>query len=117
MARIVVVGGTGHIGTYLVPRLVRAGNEVIAVSRGAREPYVPAPEWRSVERLAIDRIAEDAAGDFGQRIAALEADAVVDLLCFTPESAQQLIEALRPRRPLLIHCGSIWVHGPAARVP
>jgi nucleoside-diphosphate-sugar epimerase len=117
MARIVVVGGTGHIGTYLVPRLVRAGNEVIAVSRGAREPYVPAPEWRGVKRLAIDRIAEDAAGDFGQRIAALEADAVVDLLCFTPDSAQQLIEALRPRRPLLIHCGSIWVHGPAARVP
>jgi nucleoside-diphosphate-sugar epimerase len=117
MGRIVVVGGTGHIGTYLVPRLVRAGNEVIAVSRGTREAYVPAPEWGRVERLVIDRIAEDAAGDFGHRIAALEPDAVVDLLCFTPESARQLVEALRPTRSLLIHCGSIWVHGPAARVP
>jgi nucleoside-diphosphate-sugar epimerase len=117
MGRIVVVGGTGHIGTYLVPRLVRAGNRVISVSRGAREPYVPAPEWSDVERLVIDRIAEDAAGEFGNRIAALAPDAVIDLLCFTPESAQQLVDALRPTRPLLIHCGSIWVHGPAARVP
>ena len=54
---------------------------------------------------------------FGGRIAALAADAVVDMLCFTPESAQQLVEALRPARPLLVHCGTIWVHGPVARVP
>ena len=38
MARVVVVGATGHIGTYLVPRLVRAGYEVVALSRGARDP-------------------------------------------------------------------------------
>ena len=117
MSRIVVIGATGHVGTYLVPRLVRAGHEVVALSRGAREPYVPAPEWRSVERVAVDREAEDAAGVFGERIAALAADAVVDMICFTPESAQQLVDALRPTRPLLLHCGTIWVHGPAARVP
>ena len=39
------------------------------------------------------------------------------MLCFTPESAQQLVDALRPTRPLLLHCGSIWVHGPVSRVP
>jgi nucleoside-diphosphate-sugar epimerase len=47
----------------------------------------------------------------------LAGDAVVDMLCFTPESAQQLVDALRPARPLLLHCGTIWVHGPVARVP
>ena len=51
MRRIVVIGATGHVGTYLVPRLVRAGHEVVAVSRGGREPYHDAPEWRSVERI------------------------------------------------------------------
>ena len=64
-----------------------------------------------------DREAEDAAGAFGERIAALAPDAVVDMVCFTPESAGQLLDALRPTRPLLLHCGSIWVHGPVARVP
>jgi nucleoside-diphosphate-sugar epimerase len=117
MTRVVVIGATGHIGTYLVPRLVRAGHEVIALSRGTREPYHDAPEWRSAQRIAVDRDAEDAAGTFGERIAALRPDAVVDLLCFTATSARQLVDALRPSRPLLLHCGSIWVHGPALRVP
>jgi nucleoside-diphosphate-sugar epimerase len=117
MSRVVVIGATGHVGTYLVPRLVRAGHEVVALSRGEREPYSPAPEWRAVERLTVDRDAEDAAGTFGPRIAALGSDAVIDMICFTPASAQQLVDALRPTRPLLVHCGTIWVHGPAARVP
>jgi nucleoside-diphosphate-sugar epimerase len=115
--RVVVIGATGHIGTYLVPRLVRAGHEVVAVSRGERTPYREAAEWRSVERVSADRDAEDAAGTFGKRIAALRPDAVADLICFTPESARQLVEALRPARPLLLHCGTIWVHGRVARVP
>jgi len=117
MARVVVIGATGHIGSYLVPRLVRAGNDVIAVSRGERTPYHEAVEWQSVERVNADRDAEEAAGSFGKRIADLEADAVVDLICFTPASAQHLVDALRPARPLLLHCGTIWVHGRTARVP
>ena len=117
MSRVVVIGATGHVGSYLVPRLVRAGHDVVAISRGEREPYVPAPEWRRVERVSADREAEDAAGVFGERIASLNPDAVVDMLCFTPESAQALVAALRPARPLLLHCGTIWVHGPVARVP
>jgi nucleoside-diphosphate-sugar epimerase len=117
MSRVVVIGATGHIGSYLVPRLVRCGHEVVAVSRGAREPYHPSPEWSAVTRVTADRDSEDRAGTFGARIAALRPDAVVDLICFTPESASQLIDALRADRPLLVHCGTIWVHGPALRVP
>jgi nucleoside-diphosphate-sugar epimerase len=50
-------------------------------------------------------------------MAALRPEVVIDLICFTPASARQLVEALRPSRPLLVHCGTIWVHGPALRVP
>src|ERR1700723_3390575 len=117
MSRVVVIGATGHIGTYLVPRLVDGGQEVIAVSRGGREPYHPNPQWNSVTRVTADRDAEDEQGTFGARIAALRPDAVIDLICFTAAWAAQLVEALRPSRPLLVHCGTIWVHGPALRVP
>ncbi len=117
MSRVVVIGATGHIGTYLVPRLLDGGHEVVAVSRGGREPYHPNPQWNAVTRVTADRDAEDAAGTFGARIAALRPDVVIDLICFTAPSAGQLVDALRPSRPLLVHCGTIWVHGPALRVP
>src|SRR5712664_1710433 len=74
MSRVVVIGATGHIGTYLVPRLVRGGHEVIALSRGTREPYQPSTAWRDVTRLTVDRDAEDAAGTFGGRVADLRPD-------------------------------------------
>jgi nucleoside-diphosphate-sugar epimerase len=117
MSRVVVIGATGHIGTYLVPRLVDRGHEVIAVSRGTRGPYHASPQWDAVTRVTADREAEDTDGTFGDRIAALRPDAVIDLICFTRVSAERLVEALRPSHPLLVHCGTIWVHGPALRVP
>ncbi|HKR08429.1 MAG TPA: NAD-dependent epimerase/dehydratase family protein [Gemmatimonadaceae bacterium] len=115
--RVVVIGGTGHIGTFLIPRLVSVGHEVIVASRGERQPYLPHPAWHEVRHIEIDRAAEDAAGTFGSRIAALDADALIDLICFTPDSAKQLTDALKPRRTLLLHCGTMWVHGRPTSVP
>jgi nucleoside-diphosphate-sugar epimerase len=115
--RIVVIGATGHIGSYLVPRLVYAEHEVIALSRGQRESYLPDPVWDLVQQVRVDRDAEDTAGEFGRRIAEYEADAVVDLVCFTEDSARQLAEALQGHTGLLLHCGTIWVHGPLTAVP
>src|SRR5918997_343247 len=115
--RVVVIGGTGHIGGYLVPRLVARGHDVVVLSRGQSAAYRAHPAWDRVERLTVDREAEDAAGTFSPRIAALDADAVVDLICFTPESAGQLVDALRGSGTHLVHCGTIWVHGPAVEVP
>jgi nucleoside-diphosphate-sugar epimerase len=115
--RIIVIGATGHIGTFLIPRLVTAGHEVVAASRGMREPYQSHPAWSEVESVKIDRSAEEAAGTFGDRIAALLPDVVVDLICFTPGSAQHLVRALRKRDALLLHCGTMWVHGHSTIVP
>ncbi len=115
--RVVVVGGSGHIGSYLVPRLVQAGHEVVCLSRGEREPYRRTGIWRFVERVSADREREEAGGAFGARVAALNPDIVVDLICFTPESARQIVEALRGRIRHYLFCGTIWVHGPSVRVP
>jgi nucleoside-diphosphate-sugar epimerase len=115
--RITVIGATGHIGTFLIPRLVAAGHEVVVASRGMREPYRAHPAWAEVERVKIDRTAEEAAGSFGERIAALRPDVVIDLICFTLESAQHLANALAERDALLLHCGTMWVHGHSTIVP
>jgi nucleoside-diphosphate-sugar epimerase len=115
--RIVVVGGSGHVGTFLVPRLVRAGHEVVNLTRGARAPYLDSEAWSDVEQVAVDRAAEDAAGTFGERVAAFEADVVVDMICFAPDSATALVRALRGHCGHLIHCGTIWRYGPSVKQP
>ena len=112
-----MIGATGHVGGYLVPRLVLAGHDVVAVSRGASAPYREHAAWASVERVQLDREAGDADGSFGRAIAELRADVVVDLICFTPASALSLVEALRGSGTVLLHCGTIWVHGPSVEVP
>jgi nucleoside-diphosphate-sugar epimerase len=115
--RVVIVGGTGHVGTYLVPRLVEAGHAVISISRNQREPYQPHGAWGEVEQLEIDREEAELQGMFGQQIADLEADVVIDMICFTLESAKQIVEGLRGKVQHFLHCGTIWVHGPSVVVP
>ncbi len=115
--RVVVIGGSGHIGTFLVPRLVRAGHQVVSISRGRRHSYVEDPAWGQVEHVNADRVAEDAAGTFPSRVAALQADVVVDLISFTLESETALVDRLRGETGHLLYCGSIWRHGPSQKLP
>jgi len=115
--RIVVIGGSGHVGSFLVPRLVRTGHAVVNLTRGVRTPYVDHEAWSEVEQIPVDRAAEDAAGTFGKRVAALDADVVVDMICFTPHSASVLVEALRGWSGHLIHCGTIWRYGSSLKQP
>ncbi len=115
--RTIVIGGTGHVGTYLVPRLVEAGHEVIVVSRGQREPYTPHGAWASVQHVLADRAEEEADGTFGPRIRELRPDIVIDMICFTLESARHLVEALRGEVRAFLHTGTCWVHGRITTVP
>jgi nucleoside-diphosphate-sugar epimerase len=115
--RVVVIGGTGHVGTYLVPRLVSAGHDVVSLSRSQREPYLPDAAWGKVKQVRMDRKAEEADGSFGKKVAALEPDVVIDMICFTLDSARQMVEALRGKLQHFLHCGTIWVHGPSVEVP
>ena len=115
--RVVVIGGTGHIGSYLTPRLVEAGYAVVSVSRGLRQPYVTDAAWKKVQHVVIERTSEEAAGTFGAKIRNLDPDCVIDLTAYTLESTQQLVEALRGRVQHFLHCGTIWVHGPSIEAP
>lgn len=117
MTRVVVIGGSGHVGTYLVPRLVDAGFSVVNVSRGEREPYQPNAAWNAVESISLDREEAERAGTFGAAIADLKPDIVIDMICFKLESAQHLVEALRGKVRHFLHTGTVWVHGPSVSVP
>ncbi|MEO6820075.1 MAG: NAD-dependent epimerase/dehydratase family protein [Ginsengibacter sp.] len=115
--KIVVIGGSGHIGTYLIPKLFNAGHEVVCVSRQIKKPYIKSPVWNTIEKITIDRSAAEEEGIFGLKISALNADVVIDLICFTTESATILAEALLGEVQHFIHCGTMWVHGASEQVP
>lgn len=115
--RIVIIGGSGHVGTYLVPRLVESGHAVINLSRQQHTPYQPHDAWRHVQQVTIDRKQAERNGVFGAQIADLAPDAVIDMICFHPDSARHLVEALRGRVRHFLHCGTIWVHGHSVEPP
>ena len=115
--RVVVIGGSGHIGTYLIPMLVEKGHEVVNITRGQSQPYLPNAAWNAVRHIVADRDVEDKAGIFGRRVLDLKPDSVIDLICFTEASACQLVEALRGQIRHFLHCGTIWIYGHSTQVP
>jgi nucleoside-diphosphate-sugar epimerase len=111
--RVTIIGGSGHIGTYLTPRLVEAGHAVTSVSRSLREPYSPHVAWQKVEQCTADR----ASDDFARTILSLEPDAVIDLISYTLASTQALVEPLKGKVKQFLHCGTVWIHGHAIELP
>ncbi len=105
------------MGTYLVPRLVLEGHEVISVCRNQRKPYHSHSAWNSVKQIRIDRIEAEKSNVFGEQINILNPDVVIDMICFTLESAVNLVEALYGNVKHFLHCGTIWVHGYSTQVP
>lgn len=117
VARVVVIGGTGHIGGYLIPRLVAGSHDVTVISRGKSTPYRTHAAWEAITMVAADRTAHEDTGTFASIVAGLEPDVVIDLICFQLGSAQHLVDVLRGRLQHYLHCGTIWVHGPTLQAP
>lgn len=114
---IAIIGGTGHIGTYLIPDLVALGHDVTVVSRGERRPYQDHPAWQQVRYVTMDRQKDEENAEFGPKIRALQADVVIDLICYTEASARQMVDALRGHVQHFLHCGTIWIYGHSTSVP
>ena len=115
--RITIIGGTGHIGTYLIPKLVALNHQVTVVSRGKSKPYLGHYAWKYVERCDVVRDHEKENGEFGRKILSLKPDIVIDMICFNQESAQGLLSILKGNVQQILFCGTIWVHGYNCSVP
>jgi nucleoside-diphosphate-sugar epimerase len=115
--RIIIIGGTGHVGTFLAPRLVNAGHHVISVSRNERRPYIQNAAWHAVKEVKMDRNAPGQQDVFGKRIAEMDPDIVIDMICFNRKSAAQMVNALEGSIRQYLFCGTIWVYGGSVMIP
>lgn len=113
--KIVVIGGGGHIGTYLTPRLVKDGHEVIVITRGKTQPYTEDAAWKQVRMIKLDRTETN---NFADKVAELEADVVVDLINFNLKDVKKIVDSLKGTRlSHYLYCSSIWAHGRAEVLP
>jgi len=116
--RVLVIGGTGHIGSYLTPRLVRKGLDVTVTARTPKPRHALSElGWDKVNWLLCDRREEEKSDAWSKRMASVEADVVVDLIGYTPEQNDMMVAAFKGRIDHFINCGSIWAYGPSLRVP
>lgn len=113
--KVIVIGSTGHIGTYLVPMLVKNDFEVIAISRGKSKPYSADYAWEKVRKITLDREHDE---KFAEKIAKLDADIVIDLINFDVSHTKEMVENLKNTQlSQYIYCSSIWAHGRAEIIP
>lgn len=114
--KIVVIGGTGHIGTYLCPMLTEDGHEVICVSRGLNKPYDERMSWDRVSMLQLDRLSMPREV-FAEKMADLSAEIVIDLINFKLDDVQAMAKALSGKVEHYIYCSSCWAEGRAEILP
>lgn len=113
--KVIVIGAYGHIGTYLIPRLVKEGYEVIAISRGLSQPYHQHHAWKQVQHISMDRKKDPL---FAKKIADMHPDIVIDLINFHLNDTKQIVAALKSIPfTQYIFCSSIWAHGRSKHLP
>ena len=109
--KVLVIGGTGHIGRFLTPMLVQADHEVVVLTSG-RTALPDAGDWASV---AAARASYTRSGsDWRELVASLKADVVIDIL---GADLRTLYDTVRYTCKHLLACGSIWMFGDPQTVP
>ncbi len=100
--KILVIGGTGHVGSHLVPILLSQGHEVVIGSRGKKN----VPEGSPLHRA---RFVTCNSGDLHSlaSVAQESFDAVVDF----PGTAWNVWQVFRDTASHIIACGSLWMLG------
>jgi len=112
--KTVVIGGTGHIGSFLTRMLAEDGQEVLVISTGRTSSHVEA-DPKSV-RFVRTRYSEMlASGEFASMLRDEGVDAVVDIL---QGDTHSVYDACRDSGvDQLVACGSVWMFGRPKVVP
>ena len=114
--KVVIIGGAGHIGTFLIPMLINKGYETICVTRGKSKPYVDDPAWKKVIKVTLDRVNDK---DFEQKIMEMKPDIIVDLINYSIEQTKKIVSAIQNNSfcSHYIFCSSVWAHGRSEVLP
>jgi nucleoside-diphosphate-sugar epimerase len=108
MLNALIVGGTGLISTGITKHLLARGAKVAMYNRGRRGAVLPA----GVRQIVGDRADSKA---FVQAFEHDSFDVVFDMICFTPEQAEDSVRAFSGRCEQFVFCSTACTYG--AKVP
>lgn len=106
--KILIIGGTGHVGTFLVPKLVAEGHEVYVGTRGNTKPRIE-QAFAGVKFITCNAGSEESM----EELKAYGFDTIVDF----PGTAYNVWNVLKNDISHLVVCGSIWMYGYPHVVP
>jgi nucleoside-diphosphate-sugar epimerase len=109
--RTLIIGGTGHIGRFLIPQLLQQGSDVLVLSRG-RTQVPDATVWKDVELIPGTYKRGDK--DWCELVAGINPAVVVDILGVDVPGTYAAVKATVQH---YVACGSIWMYGPPRIVP
>ncbi len=106
--KILIVGGTGHMGTYLAPKLVKRGHEVYVGTRGKTKRREESA-FEGVHFITCDVGDEESV--LGLKEYAF--DVIVDF----PGAAYRIWQLLGDSVSHIVACGSLWMFGYPHEIP
>ena len=115
--KVLIIGGTGHTGSHLARDLTRAGHQVVSVSRGRTRPYATGEFWQQVEQVTLDRQQAERDGALAALLDDAKPDAVVDIVCYEPASAEALFACVSGKVQHVVHVGTAWIYGDPKVIP
>lgn len=112
--KTLIIGGTGHIGRFLVRQLVDEGHDVVVVSSGRTAFDSDAYSGRAafVSLTYADMLSD---GRFAALLEQHRPDAVVDILQADSHAMHRACQSAEVRH--LVFCGSLWMLGRPKVVP
>jgi nucleoside-diphosphate-sugar epimerase len=100
---VLLIGGTGLISTGITRQLVDEGHDVTCYTRGESEARVPeAVDFLHGDRTDFER--------FEEQMADVDADAVVDMVCFHPDEAESAVRAFGGETDHYVFCSTVDVY-------
>lgn len=107
--KILVIGGTGHVGTHLIPMLVADGHQVVIASRGNKR-LIEENAYKGARFVVCDAGKTESLEALSR---AESFDAIVDF----PGSAYNVWKVFRDKTKHIVACGSFWMFGKPEVVP
>ncbi len=111
--KVLVIGASGHTGSYLISELLKDGHEVVAVMRGNRTPY----GWTQETFDKISVIQTDRATFIEEeRVKEVGADVICDLIAYDLDSVKTITSQIE-NDAFYIQIGSVWTYENKVYVP